>query len=379
MVNIEKFKAEEIATENCNPRLDLSNFCTIERFLEVTSGMNLAERIAGSTERYAVWTCRQVLLTREWGIRRCFEGDRVLVGTGFFNLGNTCFLNSTLQALFHNNDVVKWLENDFHHRVGCTKDDCITCTLHYLCLDSKSSKSAVAPEKLVSNLNCFWKDYKINVQQDAQEFLCILFNRLNDEFLLRISDEQVVQEGVNEGPISAITEGSFTCEIHCTSCSKASVTTQPIGLLPLPLEKATKVEDCLQIFFTPELINEYNCPMCCKTQVAAIKRLKLREPPKVLICYLKRFNANGTKIFKNISVQETLSVSDFMETGTPCNYSMFGSILHGGKRSKIGHYVTVVKNNEKFYQFNDSQVQQVTENELLTNKGYIYFYKLNNN
>jgi len=37
------------------------------------------------------------------------------VGAGMYNIGNTCYLNSTLQALFHVPALVNWLLSDPHH------------------------------------------------------------------------------------------------------------------------------------------------------------------------------------------------------------------------------------------------------------------------
>jgi len=44
------------------------------------------------------------------------------IGAGMYNVGNTCYLNSTLQALFHVPALVNWLLSDPHHNSKCEQN-----------------------------------------------------------------------------------------------------------------------------------------------------------------------------------------------------------------------------------------------------------------
>lgn len=49
------------------------------------------------------------------------------VGAGMYNVGNTCYLNSTLQALFHVPTLVNWLLSDPHHNSKCEQNSKFPC------------------------------------------------------------------------------------------------------------------------------------------------------------------------------------------------------------------------------------------------------------
>lgn len=44
------------------------------------------------------------------------------VGSGMQNVGNTCYLNSTLQALFHVPAFANWLVSETHHAEKCSQN-----------------------------------------------------------------------------------------------------------------------------------------------------------------------------------------------------------------------------------------------------------------
>ncbi|KDR20522.1 ubiquitin carboxyl-terminal hydrolase 36-like [Zootermopsis nevadensis] len=65
------------------------------------------------------------------------------VGSGMFNDGNTCYINSTLQALFHVPAFVNWLQSESSHLNKCislvNKRDCTICAMDstYVALQNK--------------------------------------------------------------------------------------------------------------------------------------------------------------------------------------------------------------------------------------------------
>lgn len=55
-------------------------------------------------------------------------------GVGMMNAGNTCYLNSTLQALFHVPAIANWLSSDGDHRDRCEQNgEWILLDLVFIC------------------------------------------------------------------------------------------------------------------------------------------------------------------------------------------------------------------------------------------------------
>lgn len=45
--------------------------------------------------------------------------EKLPVGAGFYNMGNSCYLNASLQAVFHIPAFINWLRHDVEHRKQC--------------------------------------------------------------------------------------------------------------------------------------------------------------------------------------------------------------------------------------------------------------------
>lgn len=67
-------------------------------------------------------TPKRILYDRELVQIGWKNGRKWSVGTGMTNVGNTCYLNSTLQALFHVPSFANWLYSDEEHRRGGCDD-----------------------------------------------------------------------------------------------------------------------------------------------------------------------------------------------------------------------------------------------------------------
>ena len=90
------------------------------------------------------------------------------IGAGLYNLGNTCFLNSTLQCLLYAPLLNNYLLSREHSQSCSVIGFCSICEMEKLAAESCVSKKPIAPKKIVSNL-------KSNFPQKKKQFFFIFF------------------------------------------------------------------------------------------------------------------------------------------------------------------------------------------------------------
>ena len=97
-----------------------------------------------------------------------------------------------------------------------------------------------------------------------------------------------------------------------------------------------------------------------------------------LIIHLNRFKYNplknlNEKINKEIKVEQELILSDTMK------YELISVSCHEGGNSGCGHFITIIKQNNKFYKYNfTSDTGEITwdiANNHIRKDGYIFLYK----
>lgn len=197
--------------------------------------------------------------------------------------------------------------------------------------------------------------------------------------------------------ITDLFTGLFYSDITCDKCQNKSSSFDPFTILSIETKETgeTTLENCLLQFSKEEVLtgdNKYYCETC-KTHNDAKKKLYIWEPPEILIIQLKRFK-NEKTVYGRYEQTKTHSVVKFPLKGLTLDdnycdinnankrgqmYDLYGISEHMG--SCIGgHYIAHCLNklNGKWYQFDDSRVHHVPdediENEIVGKNAYILFY-----
>jgi ubiquitin C-terminal hydrolase len=261
----------------------------------------------------------------------------------FFNLGNTCYLNSVLQCFI----------ND-----PCFKTECNNQSILFTLLDTIKIDFTVNDENInhryniIDIVNYFHDKFRRFQQHDAHEFLL--------EFLENINNK--------------IYYGKTKTCVTCTSCKNVSDTFEDFSTINLHIGHENLIDTFID-YLKKEEIHDYRCEKC-NLNVKAEKKSYLWTLNSRLILVLKRYSVKQ-KIkfpFNNLKIRET-------ESGIIFNYELYAVIYHYGN-TENGHYNCDVKINGNWYFIDDDTINLNNNidnnNSNNNNNSYILFYKKNN-
>ncbi|KRX06695.1 hypothetical protein PPERSA_09097 [Pseudocohnilembus persalinus] len=302
------------------------------------------------------------------------------IGPGLINKGNTCFLNSVLQALSYTPALASYLLDDMHQK-ECKKTGknannfCCLCTFqtHVKSLFPKQQK-CIAPNNIIRNMRYIFKKFRLGRQEDGHEFLRLMVESLQRGAL------PLNQKLEHNDTISKIFNGKLKSQVKCLSCGYKSEIFENFFDLSLELQNCKDLDQCIQRFFKVEELggkNKYKCSGCHKF-VNAQKRFMINDLPNVLTCHLKRFDNFMRKIHKTIDYPTKVSLKNYVcptRSSQNANYDLYCVMVHAGGSTLSGHYYCYVKNsNGLWYCMNDETVSQTPINKVLQERAYILFY-----
>ncbi|KAA0707034.1 Ubiquitin carboxyl-terminal hydrolase 21 [Triplophysa tibetana] len=280
---------------------------------------------------------QSVLYTSIMGLLLVTEKERELqLGSGqvgLCNVGNTCFLNAIVQCLSHTRGL-----RDY-------------CLMKSYLQDKHSNREPVLMNEFSKVLAALWEcdngDTTVNPgmfyrifkeavphfsgysQQDAQEFLRFLLDRLHTEINRRPSQRPAVipnkeptysrfrisEEALSmwqkhldrdDSKIVDLFSGQLHSSLHCSICSHYSNTFDVFCDLSLPVPKSeygriVTLKECLDLFSQEEKLDTENSPMCerCNRRTESTKRLTIQRFPRILVIHLNRFTMSRYSICKS--------------------------------------------------------------------------------
>jgi len=337
--------------------------------------------------------------------------------TGLENLGNTCFLNASLQVLNHTYELNEFLDSNKYKKFlkPDLTDSSIITEWNDLRKVMWSGNGIVSPKKFVYNVHkiATIKNKEIFTgwaQNDMPEFLLFIMecmhNSISRSVKMRISgnsesstDEMAIQcynmlQTTYSKEYSEIMDmfyGVYVSEILSLDGNISHVLKpESYFMLDLPIidgqHMATNLHGCFELFTKSETMEGDNAWMNEKTGTKedVKKRISFWNFPKILIIALKRFTPDGSrKINQLIDFPlDNLDLSKYVRGYNASShiYDLYGICNHSGGVMG-GHYTSFVKNSEnQWLHCNDSSIEHVENPEqIITPMAYCLFYRKKNN
>ncbi|XP_074016336.1 ubiquitin carboxyl-terminal hydrolase 36 [Numenius arquata] len=301
------------------------------------------------------------------------------IGAGLQNLGNTCFLNSTVQCLTYTPPLANYLLSKEHSRSCHHGGFCMMCIMqNHMIQAFANSGNAIKPVSFIRDLKKIAQHIRFGNQEDAHEFLRYTIDAMQKACLNGCTklDRQTQATTL----VHQIFGGYLRSRVKCSVCKTVSDTYDPYLDLALEIRQAANIVRALELFVKSDVLGGENAYMCakCKKKVSATKRFSIHRASNVLTLSLKRFtNFGGGKITKDVGYPEFLNIRPYMSqnNGDPIMYSLYAVLVHSGYSCHAGHYYCYVKaSNGQWYQMNDDLVRCSNIKVVLNQQAYVLFY-----
>lgn len=330
--------------------------------------------------------------------------------SGLTNLGNTCFLNSTMQVLSHTYELNNFLEMKTYKkklnnkydsalliewdelRTLLWKENCIISPFKFVKTVQKLAQikgldmftgfnQNDLPEFLIFVIDCFHTALarEVNmtiegvVHDDKDKIAVKCFERIKQMYENDYSEIWKMFYGIHVSILEKISDGK-----------KISMVPEPFFIINLPIPQENKTPsllDCFELYIQGEVMDGDNSILLEETneKVAARKNIMFWSFPDILVIDVKRFNAMNRKNQVMIDFPlENLNLSKYVIGYDKDSYiyDLYGVCNHSGSVMG-GHYTSFVKNaNGKWYHYNDTIVSEVAmEQQIKTPKAYCFFYR----
>ena len=315
---------------------------------------------------------------------------------GLGNFGNTCYLNTSLQCLGHCTYFLKYILDESHESKSG-----LSLYLHEVYQDLWVHKYTIIPKKLLKFMIENIKTIELLEQNDINEFVSILIDKLNQSVAkpIHVRKEDLIEKykykntdfdvqkfkmdlswyektGKEYSPLMPMLHGQTISQIICGNCNKIFHNYEIYMNLMLPVTNETQtLYHCLDAYFTDEVVNADNpiwtCDQC-HMKHKSVKTSRLWRNPNILVVSLKRFTHDLRKNNKKIEIFEDLDISKYCLTNNNNKYKLCAVAHHFGSFDS-GHYHAVCRKDDKWFEYDDLSVREIIDPK--HDMGYVFFYE----
>jgi ubiquitin C-terminal hydrolase len=294
---------------------------------------------------------------------------------GLPNLGNTCYLNATLQMLSHCRGFVRCCI------ASKGASDALSAEMRRIMVAMWSGNAADACPSGLLRAIAGRQLLDVHRQNDAHELLCLLVSELVTP-LRAPRPTSPFPPGVDgswaaalwplrpdRGEVSPF-HGQIAHRTRCTACGDVSFSDDVFTTLSLALaRRASTADQLLSAHFDDEVLPGRRCD-ACKRVCDAVRSSALWRAPAVLVLCFKRFVDPFTVSREPITVTKRLRTAAITAQGSPAaaahatqRYRVAAVVSHFGSQQG-GHYVAAARCVDDTWRvFDDSNVVVLPDGE----------------
>lgn len=320
---------------------------------------------------------------------------------GIPNIGNTCFINSGIIILYNVNVLKEYIINKNFNNSNKISNCNIKNKLYnelflnlkliFISLDTNSSdlreyivKFCVTLQNLAKNKDSLAEDISnFSIHNDVDEFINYIIDKLedfnfNDDIMIENSNQYYEKTFKRKTIINKCFKIQEATQQKCTNCNYLTKLNfnNYVNKIQLSIsnESISSISDALHYFSNTKIMEEYNCEKC-KTVSTAKERTIFSILPEYLIIQLLRFNNDGSKNNKSINIDKTLNFKNYSYNNLDIKYDLTSISCHLDFNHLSGHYISFVKNDNKWFIIDDDNVRVANNFNILTNNSYLLLYK----
>ena len=286
---------------------------------------------------------------------------------GFRNLSNMCYCNSVLQALLFSRHVRCYLDTalDEQRRSHWATES--SPFVEFLEIYAKRARTdspviQVRPNAFIEAVARETDQFPIGYQHDAHEFALFLISSF-DKTVNKLKKSGRI---VSLMDFSKLFEGTRVSTYDCKVCQKTQEVREEFTSLDIAVVAEEDLQEMLDDSVAPkEMDSDWKCDFCKEKRIGRVLAHFAKLPP-ILMVQLQRFRYDRktnsmAKLSQFVVIPEVLYLNS--ETG-PQKYKLSSIIVHLGPSLRSGHFITLIKECNRWVLANDDQLSWISTNDV---------------